>query len=183
LRSFSEASKAPNVFGSSPEVVYRHIPLIADFDETPEAERPADLEGFYRFVLDRFQPHIRAVLEMLARPATPPVLIHCTAGKDRTGVVIALLLSLVDVPNETIVEDYLLTDRYIDPLRVELRAEARQAGFDMERYEQWLACQAEAMTGTLDYLQARYGGVESFCRAIGLADYQIRELKRILVEE
>ena len=67
------------------------------------------LEAFYRAILVRHADAIRSVIEILADPANLPAMVHCTAGKDRTGMVVALLLSVAGVDDETIVNDYALT--------------------------------------------------------------------------
>jgi protein-tyrosine phosphatase len=54
-------------------------------------------------------PRLRGVFSRIAE-GDVPILVHCAAGKDRTGIAIALLLATLDVPHETIVEDYLLTN-------------------------------------------------------------------------
>ena len=67
------------------------------------------LEAFYRAILVRHADAIRSVIEILADPANLPAMVHCTAGKDRTGMVVALLLSVAGIDDETIVNDYALT--------------------------------------------------------------------------
>ncbi|NBT20444.1 MAG: tyrosine-protein phosphatase, partial [Proteobacteria bacterium] len=67
------------------------------------------LEAFYRAILVRHADAIRSVIGILADPANLPAMVHCTAGKDRTGMVVALLLSVAGVDDETIVNDYALT--------------------------------------------------------------------------
>jgi protein-tyrosine phosphatase len=54
-------------------------------------------------------PRLRAIFTRIAQ-GDVPVMVHCAAGKDRTGIAVALLLALLDVPDETILEDYLLTN-------------------------------------------------------------------------
>lgn len=68
-------------------------------------------ETYRRFVIDQ-TPTYRLLFELLAQPENLPMLFHCTSGKDRTGFAAALILSVLGVPNETIVEDYILSNEY-----------------------------------------------------------------------
>jgi protein-tyrosine phosphatase len=80
------------------------------------AQRPSTAEGMFDAMIDlyrglplRMHARIHGLLTCIANDRVP-VLVHCAAGKDRTGVAIAVLLALLEVPRETIVEDYLLTN-------------------------------------------------------------------------
>ena len=64
-------------------------------------------------ILDQRQEQLRQTLATLAAPGGFPAIVHCTAGKDRTGLIVALLLGLVGVPAATIVEDYALSSQYL----------------------------------------------------------------------
>ncbi|MBU6954238.1 tyrosine-protein phosphatase [Hahella sp. HN01] len=62
---------------------------------------------------------LNRVLAAICADVAFPLLIHCTAGKDRTGVVVALILALIDVPQDVIVEEYLLSDGVADSANIE----------------------------------------------------------------
>jgi len=101
-----------------------------------------------------------------------PLVIHCTAGKDRTGFACALVLHALDVPDEAIAEDYLLTNRYYrrDPSSgTELPEDVRQAIGSVE--ESFLAA-------AFDTIRADYGGLENYLReGLGLGDAERTSLK------
>jgi protein-tyrosine phosphatase len=125
LRRASEVADCPNVFCRSRSVRYRALPV---FDDVAERGAPRSLEATYRHALDTRQPQLRAIVGALASPRALPALVHCTAGKDRTGLVIALLLELAGVSRETVVEDYALSGRYLgERCRDEARARPRPA--------------------------------------------------------
>lgn len=108
MRRERETVETPNVFASSGDVDYRHMNLITDTD--PEGygspgEGPAWIAGSYKLLLDNRKPEIAAIMATLANPDVVPALFHCAGGADRTGIIAALLLSLVGVPEQTIAED------------------------------------------------------------------------------
>jgi protein-tyrosine phosphatase len=78
------------------------IPLVPDFEGSPDTP-----DGSYVFLVDRGAPSIGAVIARLAAPRALPAVVHCAAGKDRTGVVVAALLSTLGVPLGQVHADYL----------------------------------------------------------------------------
>ena len=106
-------------------------------------------------------------------------LFHCAAGKDRTGVVAGLLLSLAGVHADVIAEDYALTSACIAPIMEELR-EGRPESVSDEQYEHFLGSDPDHMYTMLRHLDEQYGGAERYLRTIGVADEQIMRLKEKL---
>src|ERR1700756_5013264 len=112
--------------------------------------------------------------ELFARliEASAPSVIHCTAGKDRTGFACALLLHALGVPEEVIGEDYLLTNRFYrrDPnASPELPAEVQRAIGSVE---------ASFLAAGLETVRAQYGDIETYFRdGLGLGPAERNELK------
>jgi protein-tyrosine phosphatase len=179
LRRPHELEESPNVFASSGEVDYLNISLVED---PSEARTLPSLEELYKRMLDNSQPQIKQLFETLSTPGRFPVLIHCTAGKDRTGLVVALLLALANVPDETIAADYALSAEYLSPLFVELRHKIKQTGQDLAQFEKLLASRPEMMLETLDYLNHRYGGARQYLSELGLNENLLAFLQNSLVE-
>lgn len=179
LRRQVEIEAEPNVFAKSPHVAYHHLPLYNDWEELA-AERPRDLAHMYTLMLDNCQPAFRELFIRLAQPNAFPTVVHCKVGKDRTGVVIALLLDLAEVPAATIITDYALSRAYLDPLIPELREEARQLGYDMAYYESLLPSDPASMSAMLDHLYQFYGSTANYLEHIGLAPAQIAFLQHTL---
>ncbi|HRW10958.1 MAG TPA: tyrosine-protein phosphatase, partial [Caldilineaceae bacterium] len=165
---------------ASDEVAYVNISLLADAAPTVERRMLPDLESIYKYILDERQAVLKQIFEVMTAEAFP-VLIHCTAGKDRTGVVSALLLGLAGVDHDTIAEDYALTARYAGGMFNELRAQAAAAGRDMSTYERYLEAKPEAMRNTLAYLMEKYESVPVYLIRIGLTEGQINSLRRQLL--
>lgn len=144
---------------------------------------PAGLnEGFagyapvYRKMLESGAPAYRRLFETIAS-STDGVLFHCAAGKDRTGVAAALLLSLAGVPEGDILEDYALSETLLAPMFAEFAPRMAERGIDEARARALMASSPEAMKDTLSYLDQRYGGSEGYMHEIGMSPAAINDLK------
>jgi protein-tyrosine phosphatase len=97
-----------------------------------EKREKNDLSHFYLGYLDEAGPEVVAALRVIADPASGPTVVHCAAGKDRTGVIVALALVVAGVPREAVVADYALTAERIKAIRDRLAASPTYAE-DMKR--------------------------------------------------
>ena len=131
LRRTWEVRSAPNVFADSIRLRYHHQNMLGDdpFVQTEvDAEATGRLGALYGLWLDRVQGQVGKTLATLVSPSGPPAVFHCSAGKDRTGIISALLLSLAGVPSDTIASDYALTAPHLfdadvsEPTRTDLPA-------------------------------------------------------------
>jgi protein-tyrosine phosphatase len=182
LRRTDEVRAAPNVFATAKQVRYRHVSLLND--APPATDRPPQpLVTIYQRILDERQAQVREVLSTLAAPGGIPAIFHCTAGKDRTGLISALALGIAGVPSETIVADYALTATYLgESFFAETRQRVLQRGQSWEAYRPLLGSRPEYMQTTLSYIDTRYGGIEAYVRAIGLSSEEMTQLRSTLVE-
>ena len=177
LRQASELTEAPNAFAAEAQVTYCHLPLLSNAPTMPE-NLPA-LVDIYRAILDERGCQVRAVLSALAAPMGLPAVVSCTAGKDRTGLIVALVLGLAGVPEETIVADYALSGECLaGAFSEDARRRAAEQGFSADLLTQ---CEPEIMQRTLEHLKRRYGGVESYVRATGLGAQEIDRLRQAMV--
>lgn len=180
LRRSDEAEAAPNVFATSSCITYRRLSLLVDAPPKPGVPRP--LVETYRHILDERQEQVSDILHMLAAPGGMPAVIHCTAGKDRTGVIVALILALIGVPPATIIADYALSSRYlVGPFIEEMRQRASKRGYTWEQYEPLMGCPPEYMQTVLHHLDETHGGVETYTRSIGCSDELIASLRTVLL--
>jgi protein-tyrosine phosphatase len=182
LRRSDEVQVAPNVFAGSPAMAYHHVSLLMD---TPPIRRqaPRPLTDTYRVILDQRQEQLHQALATLAAPDGLPAVVHCTAGKDRTGLIVALVLGLAGVSAATIVEDYALSAQYlVGTYLEEARQRAEKNGVSWEWFQHQVICPPEFMHTTLQYLDERYGGIAAYVHAIGLSDTQCIRLQEALVE-
>ena len=180
LRTEEETVTAPNVFASSPNIAYIHLPMLAP--HIIDQHRAETLEELYRALVDECRSQIWYVISVLADIPAVQAIIHCSAGKDRTGVVIAALLDLVGVARDTIVEDYLQTKRHLNPIKSKLRSAAAQIGYNLDRLDRVLECRADAIKGALEYIDEKYGGTPEYVMAVGIDESAIGRLRSVLVE-
>jgi protein tyrosine/serine phosphatase len=144
----------------------------------PELLSPA---GIYLMMLERFANRLTDVIRIIADAANHPVVFHCAAGKDRTGIVAALVLGVLGVDDETIVDDYVVTAENMPLLVQRHRTVAAEQGVEAEVGDPHFAAEAEAMRDVLIGLEERYGGVEGYLLAHGLEPEAIAALRTALL--
>jgi protein-tyrosine phosphatase len=185
LRDEWEVQDYPNVFADSTVVHYRSLPMIGNrFSQTAawneEVRDRATLHELYAQYLDRCQPQIGAIVATIAE-SIPTTVFHCYAGKDRTGIIAALLLSTVGVPDTVIAEDYAETTVQISHLLPQWRAYAIERQEDMRRFERNTGSDARTMLSLLEHIRERYGDVSEYLRLCGITTSQLEGLKSRLV--
>jgi protein-tyrosine phosphatase len=146
-----------------------HLALVDD--ETAAVLNAArEMPDRYRLMLDRRPAAIGAIFNAIAE-AGGPVLFHCFAGKDRTGLVAAMLLSLAGVEPDAIGADYAETDVQLAERYEEWLAKATPERLESMRSE--LRCPPEWMLSTLAYVVQRWGSVEAYLQAAGVSPANI----------
>jgi len=176
LRFEQELAKAPNVFADDSEIKYDSVSLVTGNMGISIEHLPKSLAEMYIGMIDESQDAIRKVLQIIASVHGGAVLYHCTAGKDRTGVISALLLGLVGVSKDVIAADYALTAARLESIMPALRAH-RPAELSVEQYEVLIGVEPQAMLDTLNYLDTKYNGTEAYLRTIGVTENEIEALK------
>lgn len=139
------------------------------------------LDDLYRSLVDGSGESIVAVVRAVI--ADQPVLVHCTVGKDRTGVTVALALAAAGVDEDAVVADYARTEALLPARRNEQVVAYLRSMHPEARHLEELATRspAPAMRRVLDDLRARFGAPVEFLRAHGLRDEEIDELRRVLI--
>lgn len=173
LRWRAEVQRHPSPIPAAlPHVHYRQVSLLTPTeDEWRERSVDATKELWNCVVLEQVRLELKQVLGAIAAAAPGPLLFHCIAGKDRTGLVAALLLALADVVPEAIAHDYSLS------------SENLREGY-LGRYPQVAAaqvlaalhCPEEGAYNMLKFL-AHAGGARAYLRDIGLANAEIDALR------
>lgn len=157
------------------------LPLL---DEAKREEEDAAFarsrDAWHEYVLDRRGETLAEVLRAIAHAKPGAVAFHCAAGKDRTGIVSALILDVAGVSRDEIAEDYAVSAAWLEP-----------------RTEQWLAPMDEAqrvhlrglmatppeyIQHALNYIDQQHGGTANYLRNVGLTDKEIEALRTRLLE-
>uniref|UniRef100_A0A7S1VK86 Tyrosine specific protein phosphatases domain-containing protein n=1 Tax=Grammatophora oceanica TaxID=210454 RepID=A0A7S1VK86_9STRA len=126
-------------------------------------------------------PGIKYVLELCSDKSRHPIAFHCTAGKDRTGVITAIVLSLLGVPDESIVEDYSMSAN----VYAEMNDHSAMVGALSQRNlnpKTFLGAPPQVMRDTLQSIREDYGGVEGYLTEIGFGPEKQVQLKKALTE-
>ena len=161
-------------------VEVRHAPFMeaseAEWEEiAEELERLDDLpladatREAYLLFLERFRPNVGAAVRAVADAPAGGVVVHCVGGKDRTGLLTALLLHLAGVPVEDIAADYALSEERLRP-RHDAWLEAADTEAERRRLERITQTPPEVITGLFEELERRYGSVENYLRTAGVSD-------------
>ena len=152
LRSGSELERGRFDVEAHP-VAFHHFPFI---DELPDAQdfdrRPGLLGTQYLEIVRDAGGQILAALEVLASPDALPAVFHCTAGKDRTGVLSAVVLSLLGVDEPTVVADYALSGAAMLRLRAKLIAKYPEGRETLENIDEVFSADPAQMEQLLDHL-------------------------------
>ena len=135
-----------------------------------EVMAPRGLIGLGKDSLDYSKDEIRQVFEVFADDRNYPVLVHCTQGKDRTGLVVLLLLLLLDTPVGAISADYVASEKELKPELNQRMKEINSIGLG----EDFAACPSDFVQGLKDYLDSKYGGFNAYLDSIGVKS-QMRE--------
>ena len=169
LRSASEVATSPSGFAVGSEPRYLHRVLIDDANMSKIGDVKGIFDRYLHIIETRVQG-FRDVFDALAA-AEGGLVFHCYAGKDRTGLVAAMLLDLAGVSRDEIATDYGETDlRLASQYEVWIsKAEAE----DRDRVRDELRCPPERILGVLDHLDRRWGGVAGYLEAAGVTPADI----------
>lgn len=178
LRDDAEIAALPTGLDAFvPNVLHRPLDpralLSAASDPSPDP-----LGDLYIALIRERGAELAAIIADLARPGALPALVHCAAGKDRTGVVIALVLSAIGMPGDIVAADYALTADY---LTAEFfAAVSAESGAADPTDEVLRGARPESMKAMLRVLAAEYGGARAYLTGHGVPDEAIDQLRTTL---
>jgi len=198
LRSTQESeSEGPSPLDAVPSVLHLHLSVLPELGERTDVvaealllkrERdrsryPDDVMcGHYLGYLEDRPDSVIGAVRAIA-DSDGAVIVHCAAGKDRTGVVVALALSAVGVPAEEVVADYALTGERIEAILRRLMSsttyEEDLKGSEIDRHRP----RPETMKALLEQVEVRYGGVTRWLASHGFGPDDLERLRARLVAD
>jgi len=167
-------------------VAFHHLSII-DTTWDRELARAADLPATeflhqaYTAMLAEGSQRFAAVFEVLADTDALPAVFHCAAGKDRTGLLAALLLGALGVATHDIIADYALTQATMQRFLERARAESTGGRLIDAAPQVFFAAEPAAMARVLDDLEQSHGSVRAFVRAIGVDSDVLARLEELLL--
>lgn len=182
LRDPAEHTEVPSPYRAAGLDV-AEVPLFSGSAESFVADG-VTLADLYRHLLDERAAQLTTAVRTIAR-ATTPVLVHCTAGKDRTGLTVALALAAVGVTRATVVDDYALTARLLAGDWLARRIAELEA-----HHGQPLGDRAELLAGSpphvlddaLAAVERRWGSVHGYLVAHGATPVELSALRARLTQ-
>ncbi len=191
LRSAAETEAAPDRLPAAVERI--HLPLSSDeirarpmlqriIDGDLTSYSSDDMVAGYLRMLEAFGSSFAAVVERVADGAT--VVAHCTAGKDRTGLVAMLMLGLAGVEDGDLLDDYEISDRYRDSAaRDEYAEKVRSLGHDPDAFAAMFRSPRSVMRDTVEGLRRRWGSIEAYLSDVGVESTTLEAARTALVAD
>ena len=169
--------------GLDPRVMARRIVISGDVKEGEFHD--VMVEAYRSYALD-FRTEWSTLLKGLAEPETPPALIHCTYGRDRTGVSVAIVLRSLGVPEETVLEDYLLSNTFWESEASRLSCFASCASFfrtPRSEVRALMEVRPEYLEAAFAAMDEKYGSFEGYLHeGLGIDDATLERLRSTLLE-
>jgi len=169
-------------------VKYYNVPFIIITDSDDDKEKEL-FRGFsnsgevylYRVRNKEYGRRIIEALEIIAEPDNHPLVFHCNAGKDRSGILAAIVLGILGVADEDIIEDYTLTAPYMKEFINRWNNDPKTAEVHKNLPEYQLEASPESMALFLSTLKREYGSVRGYVEAQGAEVSLIHRLEKALL--
>ncbi|MCU1481775.1 MAG: protein tyrosine phosphatase [Subtercola sp.] len=183
LRSDDEVAESPSLLHD--EIVIVHSPIFTGAAQPVAlSDEAVDLARVYDVMVDTYGVQLASAVRLIARSGDEPVLVHCTAGKDRTGLVVALALLAVGVDRDEVVADYEQTAQHLAGAWAERMIEKMQtAGVPITASLEQIvtASPAAELERVIDRWEFEWGSASAYLRAHGLTDDDITALAAALL--
>ncbi len=174
LRTTDEAEQRGRFPVDRVPVTYHALPLtdvLPATEDLPDWDQAAYVADRYLAMVTEGGAVLTAAIEAMAGAEALPVVFHCSAGKDRTGVLSALLLTFFGVPDETIVADYALSAAAMERLLAKLLAEYPESADEVRKYAPAiLNVRPETMELFLASLRREFGPADSLAASLGVTE-------------
>ncbi|GAB3561343.1 hypothetical protein GCM10027405_12980 [Arthrobacter alkaliphilus] len=183
LRDRTELAKSPsNLDGLA--VTTKHNPIFEE-GNVPGTAEITTLSHIYRLMVQDHAQRLANAIRLIANSGTDPVLVHCTAGKDRTGLVIALALLAAGVDRGQVILDYIASEENLrgewsEAMMAAAASHPNLAGIGEELREIISASPAAVLETTLDLVDEMYGSATGLLQAHGFSDDDLARLRDVL---
>jgi protein-tyrosine phosphatase len=186
LRSLAEVARTGRGLLELESLRFVNSPVLSDAEtEEPREELVFDasyLARRYLQYLDVGAPAFVVAIKEMTVPENYPLVFNCFLGKDRTGVLAALVLSCLGVERETIVEDYALTHERMRLITEKLRRDPTQRETIDLTPPALLAADEATMSSFLGEVDQRYGGAQAWAEGAGVTPEQVERLEELVLE-
>jgi protein-tyrosine phosphatase len=177
LRTQLEVDHAPSALDGL-AVRPTHISILAGDLQA----LPLELDAIYRYMIDECGDTIAGAIKVLSAADAFPALVHCSAGKDRTGVVVALILAVLGVPDDVIAADYGLSAGYLDAERTPAIGQLRAStGLGDDLTKPLLSSPPALILDMLARVRAAAGTVDAYLLEHGLNPADLARLRSALL--
>ncbi len=176
LRTQIEAEMAPSPLDQL-AVRHTHVSILGgDLQGLP-----LQLDAVYAHVVGKRGDAIADAIRPLCAAGAFPALVHCSAGKDRTGIVVAMVLSVLGVPDEFIAADYALSGSYLDPVQTAVIGQLREnTGLGDNLTEELILSPPQLIMDVLASARSTHGSVDGYLLAHGLRQTDLAALRTAL---
>jgi len=186
LRSSMEVERQGIGLLAEADIKYCNIAFKTDDDPGANASRYEHCTNMGEFYLEMarqkdYGKRIIEALEVIADPKNHPMVFHCAVGKDRTGMLAAVLLSLLGVAEKDIIEDYALSEPYMDELLARLKNNPQKNDPPMDIPDYFWKASPESMNLFLSTLKREYGSIEEYLAEQGADSSLVRRLESALL--
>ncbi len=186
LRSNLEVERQGIGLLSETDIRYHNISFIAGGNREEDERLFRELTNMGEFYLhlvrkSEFGERIVAALEIIAEPENHPLVFHCAIGKDRTGILAAILLSILGVEDEVIIEDYTLSTPYMEELLGRINSDPEMAKHIKPLPDYFWKAVPESMSLFLSTLRREYGSIGDYLKAQGTEPSLVQRLEKALL--
>jgi protein-tyrosine phosphatase len=137
------------------------------------------LSGLAIDSLDVCGAEVKGVFDVLAEEGNYPILVHCTQGKDRTGLVVQLVLMMLGVRRDAIEHDYMMSAAELTPGREERVREVATIGLR----EDFADCDPELVKNVERHVNSKYGSIHEYLRGVGVSSEQQESIRELFLQE
>lgn len=173
LRSTEEVENEPNPFMNKDGVKYNHINLLKVDSIRNLGKENLDLETIYVGILEN-KVELKQVFDIILNNSSGATLYHCSAGKDRTGVISMLALGLVGVGLQDIMTNYEVSFTNI-------ASDLKTANIDRLPMNLTIS-EPEIIKNTFEYILKEYQTIEKYFESLGYTNVEIKQLKETIAD-